>query len=107
RIVSMPNRTGVPTGASNCETRAVILSSPCSNAIGSEIVSADAAPGSATARAAKQRAFRCRAGNFPANAREAVRIIAENLAHSATYEPDAAARQGNRQRNWLVLSGTG
>jgi len=28
RIDKVPNRTGLPTGASNLETRAVILSSP-------------------------------------------------------------------------------
>jgi len=41
----VPNRTRVPTGASNFETRAVILSSPWRSATGSAIVSATATLG--------------------------------------------------------------
>jgi hypothetical protein len=52
-IAKVPNRTGVPTGASNFETRAVILSSPCSSATGSEIVSAKASLDVAIANSAK------------------------------------------------------
>jgi len=49
RIDNVPNRTGAPTGASNFETRAVILSSPCSSATGSGIVSPMARIGSPVA----------------------------------------------------------
>src|ERR1700676_4452342 len=41
---SVPNRTVAPTGALNCDTRAVILSSPCIWASGSAIISAALAP---------------------------------------------------------------
>jgi len=52
-IHKSPNWTGFPTGASNFEIRADVLSNPCSSATGSEIVAAAATPAAAsTAHAA-------------------------------------------------------
>jgi hypothetical protein len=54
----VPNFIDAPTGASICEVRAEILSSPCKTAIGSGIIFAEATVGVASPRTASTAALK-------------------------------------------------
>ncbi len=71
-IARPPKVTVLPTGASISETRAVILSSPCNTAIGSEIISEAATAAMVSVNTAgasrSERAAGQRRGNYAASA---------------------------------------